>query len=397
MSTPPPACLPQSLTIGGTALSLLPNGPDRLAAILALIDGAKESLKLLFYIFATDAAAIKIRDALTAAALRGVRVTVLLDSFGSATTPHSFFTDFHAAGGTVRWFGTRWTPRYLIRNHQKLLIADDCRCLSGGFNVANGYFADADDAKGWCDIGVLLDGAAVAGAVRWFDSLADWMAQPRPRFRDLRRLVRRWRDDGSDGLQWLVGGPTARLSPMARAIRTAIRPARRLSIVMAYFTPDAATLRSIARVASRGGETSLLLPARSDNPATVGASRLLYGYLLKRDVAIAEYQRQMLHAKLIVIDDMVLIGSANFDLRSLYINMELVLRVDSAAFADQCLALMAQWQADAEPITPALHRQRAGWWSRLRWSLAWLVVGLLDYGVTRRLNFGLEDDPAHIV
>lgn len=394
MSTPSPASLSQPRVVGGTSLRLLPDGPERLATMLSLIEGAGESLKLLFYIFGTDIAATQVRDALTAAAVRGVEVTVLLDSFGSATTPHSFFADFRSAGGTVRWFGTRWTPRYLIRNHQKLLIADDRRCLSGGFNIADGYFADGDDASGWCDIGISLDGPAVVGAVRWFDSLATWMAQPRPRFRDLRQLVRHWRDDRRDGLQWLVGGPTARLSPMARAIRSAIRPARRLAIAMAYFTPDAATMRSIARVASRGGEASLLLPARSDNPATVGASRLLYGYLLKRDVAIAEYQRQMLHAKLIVIDEMVLIGSANFDLRSLYINMELVLRIDDAAFADQCRALIARWHQDAEPIPLALHRQRAGWWSRLRWTLAWFVVGLLDYGVTRRLNFGLEDDPA---
>lgn len=380
-----------------TALTLLPRGPERLAAMLSLIDGATESLKLLFYIFAADTAATRIRDALTSAAERGVKVTLLVDSFGSATTPDSFFAALRAAGGTVHWFGTRWTPRYLIRNHQKLLVADNRRCLSGGFNVADGYFADADDAKGWCDIAFRLDGPAVTGAVRWFDGLAHWMAQPRPRFRDLRRLVRGWRDDGTDGLRWLVGGPTARLSPLARTIRGAIRPARRLDIAMAYFTPDAATLRNIARVASRGGTTNLLLPARSDNPATVGASRLLYGFLLKRDVAIAEYQRQMLHAKLVIIDDMVLIGSANFDLRSLYINMELVLRVDSAAFASQCRALIAEWWSDAELITPALHRQRAGWWSRLRWSLAWLVVGLLDYGVTRRLNFGLEDDPANSV
>ena len=161
---------------------------------------------------------------------------------------------------------------------------------------------------------------------------------------------------------------------------------------MAYFAPNAGVLRRIAGIAQRGGAARLLLPAYSDNGATVGAARLLYGFLLKRGVVISEYLPQRLHSKLIVLDDIVLIGSANLDMRSLYVNMELVLRIRDAAFAGKCLALIARQEAHAEVITPALHRQRAGLLNRIRWFASWLVVSAIDYSVTRRLNFGLNDE-----
>lgn len=386
---PPAAVLPcPEATIGDSHIALIVGGPERLRTLLAMIDGAERSLRLLFYIFAADASGSAVRDALARAARRGVSVTLLADSFGSGATPDSFFDPIRTAGGTVRWFGTRWTPRYLIRNHQKLVVADDKRLMSGGFNVEDSYFTPADVSEGWADLGFTLTGPAVAAAVRWFDGLAGWMAQPRPRFRALRQMVREWRDHGGR-VRWLVGGPTVRLSPWARSFRHDLSRAGNAAIVMAYFAPNAGLLRRMARIAQGGGHMRLLLPSRSDNAATVGAARLLYGFLLKRGVAIGEYLPQRLHSKLIILDDVVLIGSANCDMRSLYVNMELMLRIRDAGFARQCRALMLAMEQASEPITRQLHRQRAGWLNRLRWFASWLVVSVIDYSVTRRLNFGL--------
>lgn len=376
--------------VAGHAICVIPSGPERRATLLSLIDSAQRSLCLLFYIYQPDDSGIAVRDSLTRAARRGVGVTMILDSFGSSGTSDAFFMPLREAGGTVRWFGTRWTPRYLIRNHQKLVIADNRTVMSGGFNIADAYFAPAGHRNGWHDIAFIMTGPAVDDAVRWFDGLAGWAARLRPRFRDLRRLVGKW-DSGGGAVAWQVGGPTVRLSPWARCLKRDIVGARHLSLAMAYFAPNAGWLRRITRITKRGGAVAMVLPARSDNGATVGASRLLYGFLLKRGVGISEFEPQRLHAKLLVIDDIVLIGSANLDMRSLYVNMELMLRVRDAGFAAQCRALIAGQRAQSTAITPALHRVRAGPLTRIRWFASWLIVTVIDYSVSRRLNFGLSD------
>ena len=395
MPTPviPPAAIPPatcfSATVAGNRIEVVADGPERLARLLDLIDSATVSVRLMFYIFDADTSGTMVRDALTRAARRGVRVTAMLDSFGSSATPDDFFAEMRLAGAIMRWFGTRWTPRYLIRNHQKLVIVDDAVAMAGGFNVADAYFAPTGDREGWSDLGFIMTGPAIAPAIRWFDGLAEWIERPRPQFRSLRRLVRQWRD-GGDAVQWLVGGPTVRLSPWARTLRADMLRADNMALAMAYFAPNAGMLRRIARIAKRGGAVRMLLPARSDNGATVGASRLLYRFLMKRGVAIAEYEAQRLHAKLIVIDDVVLIGSANLDMRSLYVNMELMLRVQDAGFARQCRDWLSTQEAHSTQITSELHRRRAGVLNRLRWFASWLVVTVIDYSVTRRLNFGLK-------
>jgi len=136
------------------------------------------------------------------------------------------------------------------------------------------------------------------------------------------------------------------------------------------------------------------MAAKSDNPATVGASRLLFGYLLRKRATIWEYQPCRLHMKLIVIDDTVYVGTANFDMRSLFMNVEVMLRVADADFAQQMRGFIDGLAPDCEVITPAAHKKRGTWLTRLRWTLAWFVVGVADYTVSRRLNFGLgEIDP----
>jgi cardiolipin synthase len=381
-----------SAEVAGHHITVIPYGPDRLARIVSMIGGAKVSLKLLYYTFESDECGTAIRDALVGAQQRGVTVSMLLDSFGSGTTADAFFDPLRAAGGTVRWFGTRWTPDYLIRNHQKLLIADDAAVLSGGFNIGDPYFGDGSNLHDWRDLGVHVIGPQVATMVEMFAMLAHWMDAPRPRFRDLRRIVKRWQGgDASRGpVRWLIGGPTPRLSPWTRTLRQDMAQAQQMTLTTAYFSPNAGMARRIGRIAKRGTVT-VVLPSHSDNPATVGAARLLYGFLMKRGVTIFEYEPTRLHNKLVILDDIVFIGSSNFDMRSLYVNMELMLRVEDAEFAAQCRALVAAQTGYATQMTPALHKARAGWFTKARWALSWLVVNVIDYSVTRRLNFGLAD------
>ena len=98
--------------------------------------------------------------------------------------------------------------------------------------------------------------------------------------------------------------------------------------------------------------------------------------------------------KLIVIDDVVHIGTANFDMRSLFVNVEAMLRIADAGFAQKMRDFLSGLEPDCDIITADEHKARANWLTRLRWTLAWFVVGVADYTVTRRLNFGLgEIDP----
>jgi len=118
-----------------------------------------------------------------------------------------------------------------------------------------------------------------------------------------------------------------------RAVSNDLIAGTRLDMIMAYFSPAVRLLARIGRIAKKG-ETRLLLAAKSDNGATIGASRILYGRLLKRGARIWEFSPCKLHTKLIVLDDAVYVGSANFDMRSLYINLEIMLRIEDKALAD---------------------------------------------------------------
>jgi len=196
----------------------------------------------------------------------------------------------------------------------------------------------------------------------------------------------------SGAFNWLVGGPTQRLSPWARAIRADLATAQRIDMAMAYFSPGQGMLRRLGRMARRG-TARLITAARSDNAATIGAARLLYGYLLRRGVEVLEYQPQRLHMKLVVADDAVYVGSANFDMRSLFLNLEVMLRIDDPALAAQARAILDKMADTSEVISPEWVKQRGTLLTRMRWVMSWFVVSMLDYGVVRRLNFGLETDP----
>ena len=128
--------------------------------------------------------------------------------------------------------------------------------------------------------------------------------------------------------------------------------------------------------------------AKSDNNSTVAAARHSYSRLLRRHVALYEYQPAKLHTKMAIVDDVVHIGSSNFDYRSFYINLEIMLRIKDAGFAAAMRAYFERELQDCKKITPQVHKRRATPWRRIKWALAHFLVNVLDYTVTRRLNFG---------
>ncbi|MBB4149629.1 cardiolipin synthase [Sphingobium scionense] len=380
---------PISVTLNGNRLTVIEEGAMLRDALVALIDGARTSLKLYYYIFADDGSGRLICERLVAARARGVAVTLMIDGFGSSDTPDSLFAPLIAAGGHFGRFGTRRSTRYLIRNHQKIALADDKRLMIGGFNVEDGYFGiPADDC--WRDLGMLLEGPQAEAMARWYGQLWRWVTSKGQRFRSLRAMVRHWHPslhhDPADPFRWLIGGPTRRLSPWAQVVKHDMDRAQRLDMVEAYFSPGRGMMKRIARAARRKG-ARLILPALSDNGATIAAARLLYGPLLRRGVEIYEYQPCKLHMKLIVIDNAVYIGSANFDMRSLFLNLELMLRVEDAGFAEAMRGFITQRTGESRQISLETYRASRTGLTLIKQWISYLLVGVLDYTVTRRLNF----------
>jgi len=377
----------RTLDVDGNALTLIPDGPERFEALIALIDGAKTSLRLLYYTYRADASGAAVRDSLMRALARGVKVALLIDGFGSSTTPDNYFADLSEAGATFCRFNPSYGRRYLLRNHQKLAMADDARVLIGGFNVGDDYFGRSSDGA-WRDIGLMVAGPAAARLAPYYDALMDWAKTKGARMRELRRLIH-LHSETKGLLQWQFGAPMRRLSPWAVSTSRDLVQANDVEMIAAYFAPTGGVIKRLARASGRG-RARLITAAKSDNGATIAAARFTYTRLLKRGVEIFEYQPTKLHSKLLVMDDVVQIGSSNFDIRSLYLNLELMLRVDNAEFAGLMRQYFEGEISDSLRITPKLHAKRATLANRIKWALSFFLVTSADYTVTRRLNFGVE-------
>ena len=371
-------------TIEGTRLQALTIGAERMAAILDLIKGAKQSVRMIFYIFASDEAGQRVRDALVAAARRGVAVRLLLDGYGTSSAGEKFFQAIKDEGGDFCLFEPSYGRRYLIRNHQKIVIADESRAIIGGANIEDAYLND-DNPKCWRDLMLLVEGPVVVPACRYFDSVYLWTTTKGAKLRTLRRIVLR-HSQSAGALQWKFSGPLSRKNRMPATLARELTVAREIDLIAAYFSPPWSFLRRLGRVARRG-KARVITAGKSDNNATIAAARHTYSRLLRRGVEMYEYQAAKLHTKLAIVDDLVYIGSANFDFRSLYINMEVVLRIDDRDFAAAMRRYFDGEVKGSERITPELHRQRANLWRRIKWAISYWLVTSMDYTVTRRLNF----------
>jgi cardiolipin synthase A/B len=372
--------------VAGNRLEVIETGEGRLRALLDLIAGAQHSFKMLMYMFNPDHAGSVVHDALLTAARRGVEVKILVDGFGSGVPP-KFFDDLSQAGGEHCVFNPSYGRRYLLRNHQKLVTADDRVAILGGANIDDSYLTDSGRDH-WRDLWLRIEGPEVAMASRYFDMIFRWARRKKSKLRSLRRMISEY-SEWRGPLQWKFSGPLSMRNSWWRSIGRDMKSARELDMIFAYFAPPGAMLRRIGRIGRRG-VARIIIAAKSDNNSTIAAARHSYSRLLRRHVRIYEYQPAKLHTKIAIVDDVVHIGSSNFDYRSFYINLELMLRIKDASFAAAMRGYFERELEDCQWITPELHKRRASPWRRIKWAVSHFLVNVLDYNLTRRLNFRAE-------
>jgi cardiolipin synthase len=351
--------------------------------MLAALAAARTSVRLEVYIFKSGGPGDRFRDALVAAALRGIKVRVLLDGFGSHELPPDYWRELEAAGGEAGVFNPLALDRLVIRNHRKLLVVDDKTAFVGGFNIAPEYVGDGV-TRGWHDLGLALSGAMIRCLAASFEAMWAYREFRHPRGIRLRqsRLRHRLKDSGSADV--MATGPGIGRNAFRLALRRALQTARDVRIVSSYFLPGFRLRRALQRVARRGGRVQLILAGKSDVRLAQAAGRSLYRPLLRAGVEIFEYQPQILHAKLAIVDDAVFVGSANLDARSLGINYELMVRLVDPALAAQGRALFAADRARSLPISLAAWRQSQTWATRWRGIVARFVLTKIDPWLARR-------------
>ncbi len=344
--------------------------------MLAAIEAAESSVCLETYTYSAGRLGERFRDALVRARQRGARVRVLFDALGSRGLPGAFWQPLQAAGGEVRSFNPLAVNRLGIRDHRKLLVCDERVAFLGGFNIAPEYEGDGV-TSGWCDLGLRVEGLLASELVAAFDEMFERADLRHRRFLRLRKSSAR-KTVRTPGEQLLLSGPGRGRSPIKRALRGDFAQARAVQIMVAYFLPTWRMRRGLVHVARRGGRVELILAGKSDVLVSQLAGRSLYRRLLKTGVGIHEYQPQILHAKLIVIDDVVYVGSANLDQRSLNINYELMIRLENREIAEQARAVFAANLKHCRRVTLEGWRKSRTLWQRLKQHWAYFLLARID-------------------
>src|ERR1017187_4107745 len=278
-------------------------GDEVFPAMLAAIDAAKESVCLEVYVYQDSPVGVRFRDALVRACERGVSVRALVDAVGSYFLPAKFWDPLRGAGGEIRQFNPVTLKRLIIRNHRKLLVCDERVAFVGGFNIAPEYEGDGVQS-GWCDVGLKIEGPLAARLASSFEEMFARADFHHKRFVRLRKLGAR-KTVVLSAEQILFSGPGRGRSPIKRALRKDLARAQHVQMIVAYFLPTWRLRRDLMRVVRRGGRVQLILAGKSDVHLSQLAGQSLYGRLLKGGVEIYEYQPQILHAKLIIVDDIV--------------------------------------------------------------------------------------------
>lgn len=357
-------CAPE-LTPSHNSFELFTEGDDLYRAMLTAIAAARQSVDLESYIFADDKVGRWFAEALAERTRAGVRVRMHLDAAGSLFwVSRRLKTYLRQQGVQLRWFH-RWSWRrpwrYNRRDHRKLLVIDHQHAFLGGFNIHHENSYALHGEKRWRDTHVAMRGSLARDAGQLFDAF--WHGQWR------------WLPDRAVNDSILVHNHTRTCRHRLHCIYSDIFAAAQRSIYLTtpYFVPDHRMQQGLKSAARRGVDVRLLVPGKSDVRLTQWAARSAYANLLAAGVRIYEYLPRVLHAKTVVVDGQwAMLGTANLDYRSLFVNYELNLVTRDPSLSSE---LEQQFLRDLDDAARILstHWERRGWSVRVVEAVGWMA------------------------
>lgn len=314
--------------VGGNRLRLLTTGEQAFAELERQILEARHTIHVMTFILGRDEVGRRIVELLAQRAREGVKVRLLLDSLGCFLISHRFIAPILRAGGEVHRFmpvlplQTRGSAN--LRNHRKIAVFDHTSAFLGGHNLAIEYMGPAARKKRWRDFGAIIEGPAVCMLNAIF--AADWAYAGKVPVKPLLCAHDTYLASfpGQSEVQVVASGPDVQGDSLYEGILSMVEVAERsIWIVTPYFVPDEVLFRMLLVKARSGVEIRLVVPARSNHPITDVARRHYLRELRAAGAQVLLYQPGMNHAKVILTDESVgLIGSANLDQRSLFVNFE---------------------------------------------------------------------------
>jgi cardiolipin synthase A/B len=322
--------------VADNAMRLITTGEDAYRALEQHIREARSHIHITAFILGRDDTGRRLVELLAERAKAGVKVRLLLDSVGSMFTVGWFVNPLRRAGGEVGRFMPvlPFTSRGSanLRNHRKIAVFDHCTAMVGGHNLAREYMGPTHLARRWQDFGAVIDGPAAALLNEVF--IADWCFATRDSVDDLHAEIPREclvEPRGATTLQVVASGPDVPGDPLYEGIVSMIQEAAHsIWIVTPYFIPDDVLLRSLIVKARSGKEVTLITPRSSNHPVADFARRHYMRELQRAGGRVLLFGHGMLHSKAMIVDDNIaLLGSPNFDLRSLFVNFEIGVLVHS--------------------------------------------------------------------
>jgi cardiolipin synthase A/B len=338
----------------GNRIVPLTDGDEAYPEMLAAIAGAKRSISLLTYIFDRDATGLEFARALGAAVRRGVEVRVLVDATGIRYSLPS-----------IRWAlrreavpHARFRPTFPLwqilslnlRNHRKLMVVDGSVGFAGGINLREGHWLARGPKSPVRDLHFRIEGPAVAHLQEVF--VDDWVFTTGESLRG-----ERWFPPlaacGTVVARGIADGPDEDFEKLRWTILAALAAAKRsVRIATPYFLPEATLVAALNLAAMRGVAVEILLPGRGNLPFVHWASRAHWWQVLERGCRIRLSGQPFDHSKLFVVDERwALIGSTNWDPRSLRLNFEFNLECYDRAFSETLSRWFDERYAVSRPVT----------------------------------------------
>ena len=368
--------------VPGNQVTLLQNGEAYFPAIEAAFDRARYDIYLETYIYKNDTTGQRIADALKRAVLRGVKVYVLIDGFGSKDLPRSMLDRLRTDGIKILIFRPQISPWTLRRNrlrrmHRKVVVVDREIAFVGGINIVDDRETMGDMASRY-DYAVAVEGPLVDVIRRSTQRL--WSMVAWTSFR--KGTVQ----GGVLPASTSTGGPMSAAFLMrdnfhhrrdieATYIRAINQAESEIILANAYFLPGIDFRHALINAAGRGVRVVLLLQGKVEYLLEYYGSRVLYGSFLDAGIEIYEYRKSFLHAKVAVIDGhWATVGSSNIDPFSLFLAREANVVVDDKAFgATLAQSLKRTMKTDGWQILADRWKQQP-YGSRI---IGWLSYGLL--------------------